>query len=84
MFFACRVPAATFDKQTPQRFLVLQQPSQDVWPAGLQKKNNGFFLKDALWGGGDTHRSWPGGGGSRPRALVAGEGWGGESLLAVV
>ena len=27
------------------------------------------------WGGG-THRSWPGGRGGRPRALVAGEGWG--------
>ena len=35
-----------------------------------------FFLKDALWGGGGTHRSWPGGRGGRPRALVAGEGWG--------
>ena len=35
------------------------------------------FLKDALWGGGGcTHRSWPGGRGGRPRALVAGEGWG--------
>ena len=29
------------------------------------------------WGGG-THRSWPGGRGGRPRALVAGEGWGGR------
>ena len=27
------------------------------------------------WGG--THRSWPGGHGGKPRALVAGEGWGG-------
>ena len=27
--------------------------------------------------GGFTHRSWPGGQGGRPRALVAGEGWGG-------
>ena len=35
-----------------------------------------FLLKDALWGGGGTHRSWPGGRGGRPRALVAGEGWG--------
>ena len=35
------------------------------------------FFKDALWGGGGgTHRSWPGGRGGRPRALVAGEGWG--------
>ena len=32
-------------------------------------------LKDGLWGGGGTHRSWPGGRGGRPRALVAGEGW---------
>ena len=29
------------------------------------------------WGGG-TRRSWPGGRGGRPRALVAGEGWGGR------
>ena len=36
------------------------------------------FLKDALWGGGGTHRSWPGGRGGRPRALVAGEGLGGR------
>ena len=35
-------------------------------------------MKDALWGGGGTHRSWPGGRGGRPRALVAGEGWGGR------
>ena len=34
--------------------------------------------KDALWGGGGTHRSWPGGQGGKPRALVAGEGWGGR------
>ena len=27
---------------------------------------------------GVTHRSWPGGRGGRPRALVAGEGWGGR------
>ena len=31
------------------------------------------FLKDR----GGTHWSWPGGRGGRPRALVAGEGWGG-------
>ena len=31
------------------------------------------------WGG--THWSWPGGRGGRPRALVAGEGWGGRSWL---
>ena len=29
-------------------------------------------------GGGGTHRSWPGGRGGRPRALVVGEGWGGR------
>ena len=29
-------------------------------------------MKDALW-----NRSWPGGQGGKPRALVAGEGWGG-------
>ena len=29
-------------------------------------------MKDALWGGGGYHRSWPGGRGGRPRALVAG------------
>ena len=34
------------------------------------------------WGGG-THRSWPGGRGGRPRALVAGEGWGGVGAMAV-
>ena len=35
-----------------------------------KKKKNVFFLKDALWGGGGTHRSWPGGRGGRPRALI--------------
>ena len=40
------------------------------------KKKKKRFLKDALWGGGGPHRSWPGGRGGRPRALVAGEGWG--------
>ena len=29
------------------------------------------------------HRSWPGGRGGRPRALVAGEGWGGVGAMAV-
>ena len=44
-----------------------------------KKKKNWRFLKDALLGGGGvTHRSWPGGRGGRPRALVAGEGWGGR------
>ena len=42
-----------------------------------KKKKNDVCLKDALWGGGVTHRSWPGGQGGKPRALVAGEGWGG-------
>ena len=31
-------------------------------------------VKDALWGGGGTRRSWPGGRGGRPRALIPGEG----------
>ena len=44
----------------------------------VQKEEKLRFLKDALWGGGGTHRSWPGGRGGRPRALVAGEGWGGR------
>ena len=39
-----------------------------------KKKKNSFFLKDALWGGGGTHQSWPGGRGGRPRALIPGEG----------
>ena len=41
-------------------------------------KKKGRFVKDALWGGEGTHQSWPGGRGGRPRALVAGEGWGGR------
>ena len=36
-----------------------------------KKEEKWFFLKDALWGGG-THRSWPGGRGGRPRALIPG------------
>ena len=45
----------------------------------IEKEEKWRFLKDALWGGGGgTHRSWPGGRGGRPRALVAGEGWGGR------
>ena len=39
-----------------------------------KKKEKWLFLKDALWGGGGTHRSWPGGRGGRPRALIPGEG----------
>ena len=38
------------------------------------KRRKMAFLKDALWGGGGTHRSWPGGRGGRPRALIPGEG----------
>ena len=38
-----------------------------------QKEEKCFFLKDALWGGGGPHRSWPGERG-RPRALIPGEG----------
>ena len=37
------------------------------------KRRKMAFLKDALWGGGGTHRSWPGGRGGR-RALIPGEG----------
>ena len=36
------------------------------------KRRKMAFLKDALWGGGGTHRSWPGGRGGRPRALIPG------------
>ena len=39
-----------------------------------KKEEKWLFLKDALWGGGGTHRSWPGGRGGRPRALIPGEG----------
>ena len=38
------------------------------------KKKKWLFSKDALWGGGGTHRSWPGGRRGRPRALIPGEG----------
>ena len=57
-----------------------EQISQRVsyFCSNAQKEEKWFFLKDALWGGGGTHRSWPGGRGGRPRALVAGEGWGGR------
>ena len=40
------------------------------------KRRKMAFLKDALWGGGGTHRSWPGGRGGRPRALIPGKGSG--------
>ena len=53
-----------------------------VVSSAYKKKKNGFFLKDALWGGGGTHRSWPGGRGGRPRALVAGEGRVGAMTVA--
>ena len=36
-----------------------------------------FFEGCPVGWGGCTHRNWPGGRGGRPRALVAGEGWGG-------
>ena len=42
----------------------------------VQKEEKWLFLKDALWGGGGTHRSWPGGRGGRPRALIPGKGSG--------
>ena len=47
------------------------------------KRRKIAFFEDALWGGGGTHRSWPGGRGGRPRALVAGGGWGGRRGDAV-
>ena len=37
-----------------------------------KKEEKWRFLKDALWGGGGTHRSWPGGRRGRPRALISG------------
>ena len=51
----------------------------------VTKEEKWHFLKDALWGGGGTHRSWPGGRGGRPRldsrGRVSGKGWlGGERL----
>ena len=42
--------------------------------ANRTKRRKMAFLKDALWGAGGTHRSWPGGRGGRPRALIPGEG----------
>ena len=42
--------------------------------SNVYKKKKKLFLKDALWGGGGTHRSWPGGRGGRPGALIPGEG----------
>ena len=55
-----------------------------LFTSSRQKEEKWRFLKDALWGGGGTHRSWPGGRGGRPRALVAGEGCScpGKGLLA--
>ena len=38
-----------------------------------KKEEKWLFLKDALWGGAGTHRSWPGGRGGRP-TLIPGEG----------
>ena len=40
----------------------------------VQKEEKWLFLKDALWNGRGTHRSWPGERGGRPRALIPGEG----------
>ena len=40
------------------------------------RKKIAFFEGCPVGVGGGTHRSWPGGRGGRPRALVAGEGWG--------
>ena len=43
--------------------------------SAYKKQKNWFFAGCPVRG--FTHRSWPGGQGGRPRALVAGEGWGG-------
>ena len=44
-----------------------EQISQRVsyFCSNAQKQEKWLFLKDALWGGGGTHRSWPGGRGGR-------------------
>ena len=41
------------------------------------KRRKMMFFEGCPVGSGGTHRSWPGGQGGKPRALVAGEGWGG-------
>ena len=41
------------------------------------KKRKMMFFEGCPVGWGGTHRSWPGGQGGKPRALVAGEGLGG-------
>ena len=46
------------------------------WTGGYTKRRKMTFFEGCPVGlGGGTHRSWPGGRGGRPRALVAGEGW---------
>ena len=45
-----------------------------VAPNAYTKKKNGFFLKDALWGGGVPTGAGLVDGGGRPRALIPGEG----------
>ena len=47
-----------------------------IFVVSNEKEEKWLFLKDALWGGGGTHRSWPGGRGGRPRALIPGKGSG--------
>ena len=42
------------------------------------KRRKMMFFEGCPVGWGGTHRSWPGGQGGKPRALVAGEGWGGR------
>ena len=42
------------------------------------KRRKMFFFDGCPVGSGGTHRSWPGGQGGKPRALVAGEGLGGR------
>ena len=57
-------------------------PPELAWWTGVSnahKKKMAFFEGCPVgWGG-----SWPGGRGGRPRALVAGEGWGGVGAMAV-
>ena len=61
-------------------------PPELAWWTGVSnayKKKMAFFEGCPVGWGGGTHRSWPGGRGGRPRALVAGEGWGGVGAMAV-
>ena len=43
-----------------------------------KRRKMAFFEGCPVGLGGYSYRSWPGGRGGRPRALVAGEGWGGR------